>query len=365
MSETCLLITGADGYMGNKLTSLFLKDGGYSLLLWVRAGDDDEAASKRAAILECYSDYSNKITVITSNFQQHDPFEKVDASLVTHIVHCAAVIRFNVESDLADAVNREGTRKLLNFARQCKNLQRFTQLSTLYASGLATGNIDEVLYEKTGPFANHYERSKCEAEHIVHKEYDDLPWEILRLATVIADNDNGEVSQYNVFHNTMHLLFHGLISLVPGKDDIPLYFVTGDFSAQAIYDIIKDDYQPHSIYHVCHREEESITLQALLDCCFDVFSKQDVFRKRNILKPLLTDLETFNLLSEGLTGLSASIVSEAVNSIQPFAPQLFIHKSFNNPNLVQALPAYQAPNMMQLTENVVQHLIKTQWGKKQ
>lgn len=365
MSEACLLITGADGYIGSKLIKLLLKNGAYSLLLWVRADENNEAECKRTEILERYSDYSNNITVITSNFQQQQPFAAVDSSKVTHIIHCAAVIRFNVESDLADTVNREGTRKLLDFSRQCPNLQRFVQLSTLYASGLVTGNIDEVFYEKTGPFANHYERSKCEAEHLIQEEYNDLPWQILRLATVIADNDSGEVSQYNVFHNTMHLLFHGLISLVPGKGDILLYFVTGDFSAQAIFDIIKSDYQPHSIYHIGHREEESITLQALLDRCFDVFSQQVVFQKRNILKPLLTDLETFKLLSEGLTGLSASIVSEAVNSIQPFAPQLFIHKSFDNSNLVQTLPNYQAPNMMQLTENVVQHLIDTKWGRNQ
>jgi nucleoside-diphosphate-sugar epimerase len=365
MSENCILITGADGYIGSKLTRLLLNDGSYSLVLWVRADDETEAANKRAAILARYREDTDKITVITSNFQQANPFQEVNADQVTHIVHCAAVIRFNVESELADSVNREGTRKVLDFARECKQLQRFIHLSTLYASGLATGKIDEILFAKTGPFANHYERSKCEAEHIINEEYSDLPWQILRLATVIADNDKGEVSQYNVFHNTMHLLFHGLISLVPGEADVPLYFVTGDFSAKAIYDIIRADYQPHSIYHIGHREEESITLQSLLDCCFTAFSKQEVFRKRNILKPLLTDLETFKLLGEGLTGLSASIVSQAVNSIQPFAPQLFIHKAFANDHLVAAIDDYQAPQMMQLTENVVQHLIDTQWGRKQ
>lgn len=364
MSDQCILITGADGYLGSKLTRLLLQDGMCSLILWVRTDDEVEANNKRTALLQRYSDYSDNITVITGNFKQDNPFEAVDSSLVTCIMHCAAVIRFNVESELADAVNRDGTRKLLSFARACPNLQRFVQLSTLYASGLAAGCIDEVLYDKSGPFANHYERSKCEAEHIIHDEYNDLPWQILRLATVISDSDSGEVSQYNVFHNTMHLLFHGLISLVPGKANVPLYFVTGDFSAKAIFDIIKSEYQPHSIYHIGHREEESITLQALLDGCFNIFAKDETFRKRNILKPLFTDLETFKLLGEGLTGLSASIVSEAVTSIQPFAPQLFIHKSFENTNLVQALPWYQAPDMSQLTENIVQHLIKTQWGRK-
>ena len=364
MTDHCLLITGADGYIGSKLTSLYLENTDYSLILWVRADSDEEANNKRIALLQRYGEHSDKITVIAGNFQQENPFAGVDHTRVTSIVHCAAVIRFNVESDLADAINREGTRKLLCFARTCPRLTQFVQLSTLYASGLAPGCIDEVFYEKSGPFANHYERSKCEAEHIIREEYDDLPWQILRLATVIADNDNGEVSQYNVFHNTIHLLFHGLISLVPGDADIPLYFVTGDFSARAVFDIVLADIEPHRIYHIGHREEESITLQTLLDCCFDIFATEESFCKRNILKPLLTDLETFNLLGEGLTGLSAGIVAEAVSSIQPFAPQMFVHKSFNNANLVQTLPCYQAPDMRQLTENIVQHLIDTQWGRR-
>lgn len=364
MTDHCLLITGADGYIGSKLTSLFLENTEYSLFLWVRADNEEEASNKRKALLQRYSEKSDKITVIPSNFCQKNPLAGVDHTRVTYIVHCAAAIRFNVESDLADAINREGTRKLLSFARACPRLTQFVQLSTLYASGLAAGSIDEVFFEKSGPFANHYERSKCEAEHIIREEFDDLPWQILRLATVISDNDNGEVSQYNVFHNTIHLLFHGLVSLVPGKAEISLYFVTGDFSARAIFDIVLADVQPHNIYHIGHREEESITLQSLLDYCFDIFARNEAFSKRNILKPLLTDLETFNLLGEGLTGLSAGIVAEAVSSIQPFAPQLFVHKSFNNANLVKTIPCYQAPDMRQLTQNIVRHLIDTQWGRK-
>jgi len=363
MNNECVLITGADGYIGSKLVVLLLNQSSCSILMWVRASDEGEAQRKRTALSSLYKEYTDRITIIVGHFQQDSPFGLVNADDVTFIIHCAAVIRFNIDAELANAVNLDGTKKILKVARQCKNLKRYVQLSTLYTSGLQSGVMKEVFYNKQGPFANHYERSKCEAEHIIREEFDDLPWQILRLATVIADNEAGQVSQYNVFHNTMNLLYHGLISLIPGDVDTPLYFVTGDFSVRSIYEIINTDDEKNRIFHISHLEKESLTLQALLDSCFKIFSKQESFQKRNILRPLLTDLETFQLLGEGLTGLSASIVSEAVSSIQPFAPQLFIRKSVDNSNLVNVLSTYNAPDMQKLTENIVQHLITTKWGR--
>jgi len=61
----------------------------------------------------------------------------------------------------------------------------------------------------TGPFANHYERSKCEAEAILQNEYGDLPWHIYRVATVLAHNDPlAEVGEH--FHGATAMALHAV-----------------------------------------------------------------------------------------------------------------------------------------------------------
>src|SRR5205823_9645322 len=125
-------------------------------------------------------------------------------------------------------------------------------------------------------FANHYERSKFETEQLLASRYSHLPWRIARVATVIADDEGGGVTQQNAVHNTLKLFFYGLMSLVPGKQDTPLYFVTGDFVASALADVASNG-QNHAIYHLVHRREESLTLDELVSIAFDTFEKNEAF----------------------------------------------------------------------------------------
>ena len=63
------------------------------------------------------------------------PFAGVPLTGIDAIVHTAAVIRFNVESGLADSVNIEGTRKLVALAQHCPKLALLVYVSSIYATG--------------------------------------------------------------------------------------------------------------------------------------------------------------------------------------------------------------------------------------
>jgi len=362
MTET-ILITGADGYIGSMICDRLLAQTDAHLLLWVRSRDAEEFASKETAIRAARADVLDRISLHTGNLIDAKPFASVDPATVDRIIHGAAVTAFNVAEDVANAVNRDGTRKMLEFARRCPNLKRFCYVSTAYAAGLAQGAVAEQSLPPAGPFANHYERSKCEAEAILQNEFDDLPWHIYRVATVISHDDAGSVVQYNVFHNTMRLLFYGLISTMPGQEDIHIYLVTGEFVADSIAALSMSGEADKTIYHVCHRREESLPLGKLVDACFNVFSTDEGFRKRRILRPLFTEFELFEMLANELKGLSGQVVSQAVESMRPFARQLFVDKAFQNDHLRAALPQYRAPDPEQLVLNTVRYLIKTKWGR--
>src|SRR5438445_4516778 len=119
---------------------------------------------------------------------------------------------FNAEADLVGRVNADGTEKLLRFAARSPGLESLGLISSIYASGLQSGPIAEIPFDGKAGFANHYESSKWESEARLLRGYASLPWKICRLATAIADDASGRVSQYNAFHNTLKLFHYGLMS---------------------------------------------------------------------------------------------------------------------------------------------------------
>lgn len=358
-----VLITGADGYVGRKLAKAYLQYSDLDIIFWIRSKDKHELSEKVEKIQSGFPSYADRITIATGDLRDSTPFKDVVTNNIKCIIHTAAITRFNVESDLADAVNREGTRKVLDFAHRCSNLQHYAQVSTVYTSGLSAGKVNEEPVDPQGPFANHYERSKCEAEHILLTEYSHLPWHIYRIATIISDNDDGHVVQYNVIHNTIRLLFHGLISILPGVKETPIYLVTGQFIANAIYHLCAQQTGHRRIFNICHEKDDCIKLGGFIDSMFENFSLNEEFQKRRILKPLFTEYEAFDSLAGALDGLGGIVVRQALQSMRPFVKQMYITKDIDNQNFRSEFPGYASPNMESLLGNVVQNLIETKWGR--
>lgn len=360
--KDAILITGADGYLGSRVANRLAQTTDVPLILWSRARDAAAAAAKREALEGALGGPSARFAFAYGDLEDAKPFDGVDARAVHGIVHAAAVIRFNVEADLADRINVQGTEKLLGFAERCPGLASFCLLSSVYASGLRSGVIGETLFSGADGFANHYERSKRESENLL-PAHRDLPWKICRLATAIADNGLGQVTQYNAFHNTLKLFFHGLMSIVPGRPETPLYFVTGDFAADAAVRVLRQG-EPRGIYHACHARGESLTLGRLIEAAFAEFGRDAGFRARRILPPLFSDAEAFALLDEGVRSFGGGIVRQSLASVAPFARQLFIDKDIRNGDLAALMGTeYQAPDAEALIRATCARLAATRWGR--
>src|SRR6266850_525019 len=359
-----ILITGSDGYLGTRLARAYLELTDMPVLMWVRAGNSDEFESKRKRLQDRFGRFESRIAYEWGDLVRDHPFDSIDPRKIRLIIHTAAVTKFNVDEDTAQRVNIEGTEKVLKFASRCDSLEAFGLLSTVYASGLRAGVIAEVPFEDAGNFANHYERSKCASETKLMRDFDYLPWRILRVATVVADDASGRVTQFNAFHNTLKLLYYGLLSIIPGKHETPLYFVTGDFVADAVFNLMRSP-SNKAIYNVCHTRSESLNLGELIDAAFDCFSRQQDFKSRRILKPLYADAESFDMLGNAMDSFGGSIVNQALSSVSPFARQLFVEKEFLNDRLVRALPGYASPDQRQLIRNTCEYLVRTRWGKEE
>jgi nucleoside-diphosphate-sugar epimerase len=357
-----VLITGADGYLGAGLARRHLESGREPVLLWVRATNEKELQAKREKLAWLVGDRRGRTSVISGDLVEAEPFRCVDPATIGSIVHCAAITRFGVDPESADEVNVRGTHKILDLATRCPHLERFALVSTVYASGLGAGPVEEAPLTDRPEFANHYERSKWESEALLLGRFSRLPWQIFRVATVIADDDSGTVSRQNAVHNTLKLFYYGLLSLVPGNADTPVYLVTARFAVDSIFALLGAGCEG-GVYHVAPAREETLTLGEIIDLVFERFARDESFRRRRILKPIYADEESFRLLAEGARALSGGVLDQAISSVAPFAKQLFVQKNVRNEKLARALEDYRAPDAAELLRKTCDYLTRTRWGR--
>jgi nucleoside-diphosphate-sugar epimerase len=354
------LLTGADGYLGGHLAARVLAGGDEQILLAVRAVDTAEFCDKRVRLAQRLPPaVTERVSYACVDLRSADPFRDLDPEPVTTVVHAAAVTRLNVGHADALAVNVEGTSRAIEFARRCPSLQRFALISTLYASGRLKGIVEEGPLPDSG-FVNHYEWSKWESERIAIQAATDLPISILRIPTLIAEDDSGRVVQFNAFHNTLKLLFYGLLSSFPGNPATKLPVSTAAFVSAATTRLL-DTSVPDGVYNVC--PDSTATLGELMDAAFTVFERDDRFRRHRMARPVYCDSDNFTkaLLADRNGGAGA--VSPLQDSVTPFAEQLCIVKEFQTAALRTHWPDYQAPDPVELATAAISYLVDTRWGR--
>jgi nucleoside-diphosphate-sugar epimerase len=344
------LITGADGHVGKALAGWLLENSEDRLVLFVR-GNKRERFGEIAENARC--------RIVQGDLRDAEPFSVIDKDEVTGILHCAAVTNFGVDQDTARAVNIDGTDKLVGFAESCPQLSRFGLVSSLYAAGLRTGAIIEAACDDSAPFANHYEWSKWSAEALLHR-HPELPWQIYRVATILGEDESGVVRQHNVIHNTLRLLYYGLLSVIPGDPDTRVYMVSTDFVASAIGQLFLDA-TDRETFHISDAGSDAMTLAAVTDAVFETFQRDPRFARQRILKPLFCDQGSFETLVQGV-GQFGGAVSQALDSVAPFAPQLYSDKDVQNERSTEALSGMRAPDSKKLLSAVSEYLVNTRWG---
>jgi thioester reductase-like protein len=358
MNMKQVFITGGDGYLGQRIAKYYLQQGEYQVLLWVHANDAEAIEKKLAHLQAIYGQDLERLKIYWGDLVQSDPFEGIDTIYIEHIVHTAAVIAFNVDEQTARQVNVEGTRKLLEFARQCPNLKALGHISSLYASGLSAGSVSESRFMAEQGHANYYEWSKWATEALLFDDYFDLPWRILRVGTIIADDESGHVTQHNAIHNTLKLFYYGLLSIIPGKEQTPLYLATGDYVAAGIYHHMQASAR-HQVVHLTHARESSIGLAQFVDIAYEQFSGFTPFSSRKIMKPLYADYDSFELLAKSVNDFGGPLVNRALSTVKPFAAQLFIDKDVKVSVPGEAMYASQLPDMDNVIRHTCNYLVQT------
>ncbi|GGK74807.1 SDR family oxidoreductase [Mangrovihabitans endophyticus] len=357
-----VLVTGADGYLGLRTVQRLLAETDDRLVLSVRAADRTELADKKSRLeRETGTTAHRRVEVVPADLTEDAPLAGVATDLAC-IVHAAARTNFDIGRDTARRVNADATARVAEFAAACPRLDRFLFLSTLVSVGCRTGDIAETVTEGDVEHANHYEWSKEQAERRLAERFAHLPWSIARLSTIVADDDTGRVTQYNAFHNTLKMLFYGLLSLMPGLPDTPLYLATAEFTARGIVRLTRPE-TVGGVYHLAPSPDEAVPLGDVMNTVFDIFERDPAFVRRRLLRPEFCDLGTFAFMVDATRGLGASPAAGALRSVAPFSEQMFRPKRFDNSRLRASWPDAPAASGLPLVAATCATLVGTRWGR--
>jgi long-chain acyl-CoA synthetase len=292
-----------------------------------------------------------------------DVFESL-ARTTTHLIHCGGSTSFAMPLADARAVNVAGTARVLDFARRCQRLQSAAFFSTVYVSGRRRGQFAEEDFGDDGNgFVNSYEQSKAEMEQVVRAAMSDLPILLLRLSTVIGDSRTGTVHGFNALHHAIRLLYQGLAPMVPGTPTTPVDMVSSDYVADAAMHLI-DGQEKCGVFHLASGERAATIGDMLASTIESLIRFRPAWRRRSIEKPLLVDLDTYELFVRSVEEAGNEVLRNATRSISTFAYQLAHPKVFQTEKTTAALSGsgITPKRVLDFYPQIVKYCVDSNWG---
>ena len=255
--DGAVLLTGATGFVGMEVLARFLERSERHVVALVRAADDAQAAARVRATLQIACGdgdaHAGRVTAVAGDLTapRLGLGERWDglAPRIGAIVHGAASVAFDLTLERAREINVEGTRQMLELARACPHLERFTYVSTAYVAGERRG----IVYEDDiggGRFRNSYERTKHEAERLVAGQRDAMDVTIVRPSIVVGDRNTGWTAAFNVLYAPLRALEAGAYPVVPARRNSPVDVVPVDYVADAVHALAEAPEAAGQTFHV-------------------------------------------------------------------------------------------------------------------
>ncbi len=187
-------VTGATGFIGKRLVKKLLERKGTTVHFLIRK----ESAGKVAALREFWGVSAARAVAVHGDLTSKklgvssEDIKKLKGQ-VGHFYHLAAVYDLGADEESQIAVNIEGTRNTVEFAKAI-DAGHFHHVSSIAAAGLYEGVFREDMFEEAENYEHPYFMTKHESEKIVRKECK-VPWTVFRPAMVVGDSKTGEMDK--------------------------------------------------------------------------------------------------------------------------------------------------------------------------
>lgn len=200
-----IFLTGAAGFLGNKLLKNLLNETNETLYILVR---DIQRATR---LVESFNKTERcRIHLLKGDITE--PYCGLNGQQVELLngkikifYHLAALVKF--DHDLREeifAVNYDGTKNTLELAKSM-NTEKFFYISTAYTVGKKVDGVEQ-LYSPYDEYNNPYEESKVKSEHLVFSYKDQMDVSIFRPSIIVGDSETGEADSKFTLYGFMRAL---------------------------------------------------------------------------------------------------------------------------------------------------------------
>lgn len=199
-----IFFTGFPGFLGSQLLPRVLSRSSDTRAVCLIQKKFSDLAHRRVGELHAaHPKLAGRIELIAGDITRADLDLDARTTVRLHgdtaeIYHLAAVYDLSVRPDVAQRVNVDGSRHMLDFAAACPGLERFQYVSTCYVSGRHPGVFTESDLEVGQTFNNFYESTKHAAEVEVQQRMEaGLPTTIYRPAITVGDSATGATQKFD------------------------------------------------------------------------------------------------------------------------------------------------------------------------
>lgn len=274
-----IVITGANGFLGNNAAKKILEHTGTRLTTLSRPGSENRKIKKlqkeypgRVSVFPC-----DTATIRFKNKNTLDSLKRVlDGAYA--LLHYAGVPNLGIRKDVEDLVykvNTKGTENIINIIRETQTPPLFIGIGSLFETGI----VHDVIYEDSrhgDSFRNPYEKSKWMAANLVRDLYEANKLEgywfrpsiITGESTTGVGSENGNLRGPAIYAavaamRKVHTLQYALNS------SVALPFSHVDHVTSAILSVIADKKAPNgTCFHLISERqvqmEEMVRLTAII-----------------------------------------------------------------------------------------------------
>jgi NAD(P)-dependent dehydrogenase (short-subunit alcohol dehydrogenase family) len=187
-------VTGATGFIGKRLVKTLLARRGATVHFLLRPGSEGKVpellkywgVTKARAIAVSGDLTSKKLGVAADQV-------KALKGKIDRMYHLAAIYDLAADEESQVAVNIDGTRNAIEFAKAI-DAGHFDLVSSIASAGLYEGVFREDMFDEAEGLDHPYFVTKHESEKIVRKECK-VPWTVYRPAAVVGDSRTGEMDK--------------------------------------------------------------------------------------------------------------------------------------------------------------------------
>ena len=361
-NDELILVTGSTGFLGVQLVQELLGRLPQAKLALLIRDKPNESGRMRAERFIPESDrhrvevYSGDVSLPHCGLDSAT-YDRLSAE-TTRVIHSAATVRFDHTIAEARQINVEGTRRLLDFGANARNLRSFTYVGTAYVAGERRDLVRESELMVGQRFRNTYEQSKAESEELMRSRLGSMPGLILRPSIIVGDSQTGATTSFKMMYWPLKIYARGLWKTVPGYPDAILDIVPVDYVAAAVARLALDEAALGATVHLCAGPKGSATIQEIAQRAAEYFHGP----KPRYVDPKLFFAALRPILFATLWGRKRRVLRDG----RAYRDYFSMRMQFDTTNAERLLgpSGIRPPLVLDYLDKLFHYCVASEWGRK-